>query len=197
MSDNIHKIAARLTKEASEILNPTTKAAMKTYDEIVRPILEQTKFLRNSLPIQISNQELSLFESNVSALETLVDVQVRPTLEEVSISTGNEQLEELLELLIDEVRGLRSDINTLENKQIVSLPIGKIRRVRGANMATQEKISKLASYRQNRIDEYGSVPGWISACQSINIDPRTVINHVPDLRKKWENREYRWENNFD
>jgi len=57
----------------------------------------------------------------------------------------------------------------------------------------EEKIKRLAQKRQEAIDERGNVPKWISACQSVSIDPRTAKKHASDLRENWKIKTYKWQ----
>lgn len=66
------------------------------------------------------------------------------------------------------------------------------RKRKKANQATIDKINRLAEYRQDAINERGSVPGWIDACKTIGIDSRIVINHAKELSEKWGDKKFQW-----
>ncbi|TAH53267.1 MAG: hypothetical protein EYC68_04035 [Chloroflexota bacterium] len=57
---------------------------------------------------------------------------------------------------------------------------------------TEEKLNRLRKYRIEWMNEHdGEPPKWIGACQSIGIDPKTARRHDPELRKRWEDKEFR------
>ncbi|MFV2045247.1 MAG: hypothetical protein ACC700_18695 [Anaerolineales bacterium] len=66
----------------------------------------------------------------------------------------------------------------------------KKQKQRGPWAGTLHKIERLSEIRRNSKRERGSIPTRISACDTVNIDPRTVRKYAAELWEKWDDMEY-------
>lgn len=61
------------------------------------------------------------------------------------------------------------------------------------NQQTLDKINRLANHREEQIKKMNIVPGWITSCRTIGIDPKTVIRYAPELRSHWDDKSFHWD----
>ncbi|MBV6450786.1 MAG: hypothetical protein MHPDNHAH_01512 [Anaerolineales bacterium] len=87
----------------------------------------------------------------------------------------------------NEMLTLRNRLEKLEQSKRTNK-----KKIRGANLATIDKIIRLAEYRQEAIDQRGVIPAWISSCQQLGVDSRSVMNYARELREKWEDKTFRF-----
>jgi hypothetical protein len=58
---------------------------------------------------------------------------------------------------------------------------------------TQQKINDLAEFRETYKELTGKLPKRTTAYWIIGIAPRTVQRHAPELVKRWNDRDFRWQ----
>jgi hypothetical protein len=72
-----------------------------------------------------------------------------------------------------------------------SLPSSQAgRRKRTAQLSTAEKLDRLRALRHDRLKASRVDIGFTTACNQIGIDPKTVLEHEPELRRRWDDPTY-------
>jgi hypothetical protein len=64
------------------------------------------------------------------------------------------------------------------------------RKKRTAQLSTAEKLDRLRALRHDRLKASRVDIGFTTACNQIGIDPKTVLEHEPELRRRWDDPTY-------
>ncbi len=191
------KQSDQLTKQINQIMEHnrrSTSGAFKLYygkeDGVIQKLIKEFKLLEaNISPYKTLNptKEMPEISTNISLLERTLD-------KEKSESHESSEIIFLLNNLNKDVQEIKAQINEItqdEEKQSI-----KKRGQRGPNVTTVDKIRRLAKYRNESIRDRGTIPIWSSSCNHLQIDRKTVRKYAPELHKKWDDKDYKWDDNF-
>ena len=62
----------------------------------------------------------------------------------------------------------------------------------GMRRGTEDKINRVGSDRNKTLRERGKVPCYSISCSSFGIDTRTLRKYAPELRRRWSDKNYKW-----